>query len=209
MNKIILIQKLRLYSIGKEIIRIAAILIIATLIILPLNQPIEIYNENHYIVVGDSQGVISSIILDYQDYFNAQIINKFPKNKIDLIIVFAHGSLTDDKTKIILQLKNEIILLTGVNADRVIWISCGVGIIDDLDPNTKHYSYSIFNEEDKYYFRLNITNQVVNGIELIGWATFFLELIKTGLDWDVAEIQARNMTDEYFKSNGETIESIK
>lgn len=182
-----------------EILKLGSVFLIGLLFAtLLINQQVLIYDKDHYIIVGDYPKIISSIILDYQDYFNAQILNDFPIKKIDLLIVFAHGS--NDNSSISILLKDRVATFTDINANRVIWISCSVGIIDNIDQDTKHYSYSVSNELDVYNFEFKIKDQIFTEVQVTGWATYFLNLIKNGIDWDEAEIQARNMTNEYFKT---------
>lgn len=176
----------------------AGILIGVVLTALLIGQQTPIYGDDYHIIVGNNVEIISSVILDYQDYFNAEILNDFPIKKVDLLIVFAHGST--DNSSISLQLKDGVATFTDINANRVIWISCSVGIIDNIDQDTKHYSYSVSNELDVYNFEFKIKDQIFTEVQVTGWATYFLNLIKNGIDWDEAEIQARNMTNEYFKT---------
>lgn len=205
--------KQRGFLITWDITKVAAtaiISIILTVMILGGQSSGPIYYEDRYILTGEFPNVTSSLVLDYQDYFDVQIINDLPKKHLNLLIIFAHGR--NDVDSVSIELKHKTLTLTEIDANRVIWIACSIGIIDSLDLDTKHYSYSLSNENDTYYFKFTKITVFDSGIgithedvEIIGWASFFLDLIKSGMNWDDAEIIARNMTNDFWGNYYESI----
>lgn len=89
-----------------------------------------------------------------------------------------------------------------IPAERVIYVSCSVGRIRAIDLDTKHYAYSITDELEEYGGKVwELPNGEYEVEEIYGWAVFFLDFIKAGMDWDQAEIEARRITNE-MKANG-------
>lgn len=166
------------------------------------NYQIEYGN---YVVIGKTYGSIESSLFEevarlYSEYFNATIIQDIPDNLVENLIIIAHG--TNDGSSIYFDLNNSRSLkdnrFVEIEAENAIYMSCSIGIIRQVDSDTNHFAYSIINETDVYSGSYRETEDgILIDWNIEGWSVYFLELIKTGMDWFEAEILARDMVNEW------------
>jgi len=150
------------------------------------------------------KAVIYNMAHQYSSYFDANIIGGIPDHRVHTLVILAHGG--NNGTHIFLQLNNSrytkfnstfnvyASAMNDIPADRVIYISCSIGVIRQLDNDTKHYAYSLQNEPDTYNANVKeYSDGTIKAYDIHGFGQFFLDLIKTGMPWDQAELTARSM----------------
>ena len=169
------------------------------------NYKPEYNQDDNLLIVGPDPIIfgkyLNNSISAYQDYFDASFVDDLPNTKVNTLIIFAHGHSTDDSIQ--LRLKNGDISISDLKAKRVIFIACSIGVIRNIDLDTEHFSYSQRQEHTPiiYQFKQNISDSVQEEIiNVWAWNIYFLDYIKNGYDWQIAEKLARNDLDNQFYS---------